>query len=416
MIGNPAGFPRSFWLTRRGPAAEADAVVVGGGIVGLSTAWWLARLAPAGFRVVLLEARSLASRASGRNAGFLLTGTPEPFSEVASALGRERALALWHLSRENRERVRAELLDSGAVDADFLPEGSWIAALAPDGDGAEAGRRQEAALAASCEALRGEGFDCVWRDAAAVRRASGSGRLGGGMFQPRDGGLDPVRLCRGLAASGGFEVRTGSPAHALEPAGGREGERVRVVADGGDLVAPHVVVALNAYAPALLPSLAARVRPVRAQMLATAPGGRPLAGVWYVDDGHEYLRQLADGTVVLGGARQTAADEEVGLLEAPTARVQGALERFLAAAFPHLAGRPVVRRWAGIMAFTADGLPLVGDVPEVPGALYAAGFNGHGMSLGFVTGRHLARRVLGRDEPDGAAAALFAPATSGRPG
>jgi glycine/D-amino acid oxidase-like deaminating enzyme len=410
VIGTPHGLPRSFWLTRRGPAEEADAVVVGGGIAGLSTAWWLARLAPQGYRVLLLEASALAARASGRNAGFLLTGTPDPFTELAATMGRERALALWHLSRENRELLRRELLDPGTVDADFLPEGSWIVALADDAGfgGGGGGRRQEEALAASCEALRAEGFDCKWRDAAAVRRASGSERLGGGLFQPRDGGLDPVRLCRGLAASGAFAVRTGSPVQALEPAG----ERVRVVADGGDVVAPRVVVCLNAYAPVLLPHLAPRVRPVRAQMLATAPGERRLAGVWYVNDGHEYLRQLADGTVVLGGARQTAVAEEVGVLEAPTAKVQGALERFLAAAFPHLAGRPVVRRWAGIMGFTADGLPALGAVPEVPGAVYAAGFNGHGMSLGFVTGRHLARHVLGEAELEALFPAASEPAHS----
>ena len=47
------------------------------------------------------------------------------------------------------------------------------------------------------------------------------------------------------------------------------------------------------------------------------------------------------------------------------------------------------------MAFTADGLPRTGEVPGVPGAIYAAGFNGHGMSLGFATGKWLAGRVAG---------------------
>ncbi|HEV7515808.1 MAG TPA: FAD-dependent oxidoreductase, partial [Thermoanaerobaculia bacterium] len=56
-------------------------------------------------------------------------------------------------------------------------------------------------------------------------------------------------------------------------------------------------------------------------------------------------------------------------------------------------------RWAGTMAFTADGLPCIGTVPEIPAALYAAGMNGHGMSLGFATGRYLARRVCGEDLP-----------------
>jgi len=77
--------------------------------------------------------------------------------------------------------------------------------------------------------------------------------------------------------------------------------------------------------------------------------------------------------------------------------VQGALERFLAEYFPRFADRPVRHRWAGTMAFTADGLPCFGTVPEIPAALYAAGMNGHGMSLGFATGRYLARRVGGED-------------------
>ena len=47
------------------------------------------------------------------------------------------------------------------------------------------------------------------------------------------------------------------------------------------------------------------------------------------------------------------------------------------------------------MAFTADGLPRTGDVPGVPGAAYIAGMNGHGMSLGFATGRWMAGRVTG---------------------
>jgi glycine/D-amino acid oxidase-like deaminating enzyme len=50
------------------------------------------------------------------------------------------------------------------------------------------------------------------------------------------------------------------------------------------------------------------------------------------------------------------------------------------------------------MAFTEDRLPAVGTVPELPGAVYAAGFSGHGMALGFAAGRHLARLAWGGAE------------------
>ena len=376
------GSTPSLWLSRPSLLREAEVAVVGGGLVGLSTAYWLRR---AGRQVVVLEAEHVAGRTSGRNAGFLLTGTAEPYVRLARTLGPARALALWQLSRDNRELLRAELIDSGRLDCEFLPEGSWIAV--PD----DAARVAE--LRASAEQLQAAGIELRWVEGAELRRASGSERLGGALFQPRDGGLDPVRLARGLARVGGAELITGVRVHGLEPAG----ERVRLHSNAGEVLAERVVVALNAYVPSLIPQLAAEVRPVRGQVLATEPGPRPLAGVWYVNDGFEYLRQLPDGTVVLGGCREVALEDEVGYLETPTATVQQALEHFLADYFPGLAGRPIRHRWAGTMAFTDDGLPAIGAVPHLPAALYAAGMNGHGLSLAFAIGRYLARRLSGEE-------------------
>jgi len=358
-------------------------VVVGGGIVGLSAAWWLAREGGAGKRVVLLEAEELAGRASGRNAGFLITGTAQPLARLVAEGDGPSARAWWHRSRENRELLRREVLDPGRVECGFVAEGSWTVALPGSG--------QEEELAASRDLLAGEGFDVEWRDAGQVREAAG-GHLGGGLFQPRDGGLDPVLLCRGLAADGGFEVRCGCRVRRLEPA---PDGRVRVIAAGGEWLAPRAVVATNGYAPELLPHLAPQIVPVRAQMLATGPGERRLRGVWYLDAGDRYLRQLADGTVLLGGGRRRAEAAEVGYLEAPTGRVQGDLDAFLRATFPRLADQPVRLRWAGTMALTRDGVPRLGEAPGLPGVWFAAGLNGHGMSIGFLTGRWLARRALG---------------------
>jgi gamma-glutamylputrescine oxidase len=383
MYWSVSGIPPSFWLDRPSPPEEIDVAVVGGGFVGLSTAYWLAQ---SGRKPVVLEAEHLAAKASGRNAGCLLTGSAEPFTRLADHLGHHRALAFWGVSRDNRELLRTELLDPGTVEADFLPEGSWIACLR--------GTEQHAALEESAEVLRTEGFEIEWRGPEAVRAASGSDQTEGALFQPLDGGLDPVRLCRGLAGLGLFEVRGGVRVRGLE----QRDDRVHLVTGVGEILARRAVLAVNAYIPSLLPKLSLDVRPVRGQALATEPGERVLSGIWYVNDGYDYLRQLADGTVVLGGRRQVAESQEVGYLESPTGTVQGALEEFLEGTFPRLAGRPVHYRWAGTMAFTADGLPVIGTVDHAPGALYAAGFSGLGMSLGFAVGRHLAERIAAEDE------------------
>lgn len=385
-MSTPAVEPPSFWLSRPRPVREVRYAVVGGGLVGLSTAYWLARSQRLedSEEIAVLEAGGIGQRASGRNAGFLLTGSAEPLVELAEMVGEEAALRFWELSRENRELLRRELLDgNGAggprVECEFLPEGSWIATL----DDPTA----RAVLETSAARLEAAGFELRWVEGPELARVSGSSGLGAALYQPRDGGLDPVALTRGMARVGGFPVHTGVRVRSLEPAG----ERVRLVADGGDWLAERVVVALNAYAPEVLPHLQGSVRPVRGQMLATEPGARPLEGVWYIEDGYQYLRQLPDGTLLLGGCRHHDRDREVGFEETPTDTIQDALEEFLRQRFPAFAQRSVARRWAGIMAFTDDGLPRIGEVPEVPGAIYAAGFNGHGLSLGFAAGRHLAR-------------------------
>lgn len=383
MYWSVSGIPPSFWLARPSPPEEIDVAVVGGGFVGLSTAYWLAR---SGREPVVLEAEHIANKASGRNAGFLLTGTAEPFTRLAAHVGHDRALAFWRVSRDNRELLRSELLDPGTVDADFLAEGSWIGCLR--------GTEQHTALEESAELLRGEGFEVEWRGAEEVRTASGSDQLEGALFQPRDGGLDPVRLCRGLAGLGLFEVRGGVRVRGLE----QRDDRVHLVTGMGDFLARRAILAVNAYIPSLLPKLSLDVKPVRGQAMATEPGERLLSGIWYVNDGYDYLRQLADGTVLLGGRRQVAESQEVGYLESPTGTVQGALEEFLEGTFPRLAGRSVHHRWAGTMGFTADGFPVIGAVDHAPGALYAAGFSGLGMSLGFATGKYLAERISAEEE------------------
>lgn len=389
----------SFWLSRDNDPEAAGTVVIGAGIVGLSTAYWLTR---SGHRPVVLDADGIATHASGRNAGFLLTGTAETYTSLVHGIGEPAARRLWELSNENRDLLRGEILNPGKVDCEFVPEGSWIVGMADRPE-------QEKELRESCESLAALGFALQWREAAEVRRASGCTRLAGGIFQPEDGGIDGARLCRGIARlvrEAGAQVRTGVRVRRIEP----EGDRVRVVTDQGHLLAERVVVAVNAYAPALLPHLQAEVRPVRGQIFTTAPGPRDLQGVWYVNDGYEYFRQLPDGTFLLGGCRWVARETEVGYEETPTAQVQGALDGFLKDTFPRFAERPILNRWAGTMAFTADGLPRTGEVPGVPGATYAAGMNGHGMSLGFATGKWLAERVVGERKGELFPAAVSLPA------
>ena len=91
----------------------------------------------------------------------------------------------------------------------------------------------------------------------------------------------------------------------------------------------------------------------------------------------EYGRQLPSGEILCGGFRRL--DEHEGLWheeEQTTPAVQAGIEGCLATLFPTLRGVRIARRWAGIMGFTADGLPLIGRYSTRPGLTLAAGFVG----------------------------------------
>jgi sarcosine oxidase subunit beta len=109
------------------------------------------------------------------------------------------------------------------------------------------------------------------------------------------------------------------------------------------------------------------------------------------------LKQLGDGRFLIGGgwpARIT--DEAANRFEVLDESVRGSLD-VASSVYPPVGTTRLARSWAGLEAFTSDGLPVIGPVPGVHGLLVAAGFSGHGFALSPVVGDVLARLALGRD-------------------
>lgn len=370
----------------RAPALSCDVAVVGAGIVGASAAYWIAQMRP-GVRIVLLDADRPASGASGRNAGFVLQGAGSDYAFDVDRYGRDVARRLWHLTRENRDLIASDL---GGAAAEFEATGS----LAVAGSGAE-----DARLRRACDLMRADGLPAAYLPPATLADRTLSRGFGGGLYVTTGGLVHPARLVERIVRLGGADMRTGHPVVSIE----RDGDRIRLTTPVRDVLAGAVVLALNAYAPRVVPALAAFVRPVRAQMLATAPGGpRMLVPPVYSHEGYYYLRQRPDGSLLLGGARHLHAGEEVGYEDATTAALQADLEAYLARHFPAMAATRVVRRWSGTMGFSPDGLPVVGAVDGLLGVVSACGFTGHGMAYGVRIGRMLAEMALGNARPSDA--------------
>ncbi len=347
---------------------SADVAVVGAGIAGVATAYFLAS---AGARVIVLEARGVAEAASGRNAGFLLAGVAENFVAAARRYGEREALRIWRFTRRTQSLVRS-LVGKHRIECALRWNGSDEIA----GDDAE-----WAEIEASAGRLSAEGV-AVSLDSAA-RSAT----------YAEDGELHPVRWVRGLAAAA---VTKGVRIH--------ESTRVDAVAPGeartatGVVRTSTIVLCTNAYTARLAPS---RVRPVRGQMLATAAAGPVFARPAYANRGYRYWRQTSDGRVLVGGWRDSAVDEEVGEEERTTEVIQKQLEAFLR---EHRVTAAVTHRWAGTMGFSHDALPYIGRIDK--GTFVCGGFTGHGMAFGPASAELVATLVRGATHPD---ADLFDP-------
>jgi glycine/D-amino acid oxidase-like deaminating enzyme len=179
----------------------------------------------------------------------------------------------------------------------------------------------------------------------------------------------------------------------------RDGDGWVVSAGGGAVRADAVVVACDGLIPRLLPELHGIVYPVRGQVAATAPlASQPLAMPTHSQHGFMYYRPTPDGRVVIGGGRLEHLDAEYTGRERITPAVQAELDRFLAGPLG-LAEVEVTHRWAGIMGFSADLLPLAGELPGRPGLHVAGGYSGVGNVLGQLCGRLVADLIATGSHP-----------------
>jgi gamma-glutamylputrescine oxidase len=344
--------------------AEADVVVVGLGGSGLAA---VGAALDAGASVAGIDAGPIAGGAAGRNGGFLLAGGALFHHDAIAAWGHERALGIYRESLAEMDRLEQEL------GPEIIRRvGSFRIPATPE---------EEEDIAHQLEALRRDGIPAEPRP----------GPTGQGFFVPGDGSVQPLERCRVLA---GRAQRRGARLHCGTPALELAGDRIRTPA--GEVRCRAVVVCVDGNLEALLPELAGRARSSRLQMLATAPvepGTIPYPH--YDNYGYEYWQQLPDGRVTLGGGRGTHADTEWGQPAEPSPPLQEMLDRLLRERVG--VDAPVTHRWAGVIAYTDDRLPIFEEVR--PGVFAVGGHSGHGNVLGSAAGRAAMAIALGAPPP-----------------
>lgn len=351
-------------------------VIVGGGLMGLSAAFHLRRDAP-GTRVTLLERAGAGAAASGASAAGVRVMGRDP-AERALALA---SLARWpdlHRELEGDLRYRR----GGGLRL-ALDDETWRAAPGWVGE------------------QRADGVPVEVVDATAARRlAPGiAGAARGGVWCPIDGHAGAMATVRAFASAArrlGATIEEGAGARALVV------ERGRAVAverdDGKREGCDAAIVAAGAWSAALLAPLGVRLPlETRAlQMLLTEPGPQALAPVLGGFELTLSLKQLDDGAYLIGGGWPAAITDFAGNHHALIEESVQASLGVARAIYPPAGEQKLARGWAGLEAFTPDGLPIIGPIPGIDGLIVAAGFSGHGFALCPAVGDVLARLALGR--------------------
>lgn len=380
-----------------------DVAVLGGGIVGVSTAYFLARDSSA--RVVLLEGQDIASGATGRNAGFLSSEIAAEYERwCADAQQRKIARRILHIGQRNRELVR-DIITSHRIECAHEQKGIVWGAL--DEEGLRVAER-------SYRALQEDGYPTEWLTDTDIQKLYPHARgLLGGYLLPDHSTLHSGQYVRGLASVAeelGATIYEGSLVQSFDATN----DGVRLDTPDGRLDCSSVVLACNAYLPLLLPNVSSVIRAHRAQMIATTASPLPLlpipfqgavssSSVQVEGIPSYYGRALPDGRIIFGGGRAEAPEtERVHALDSTTIeRVQEAIGVFLGKYFPEIARLPVTHRWGGPMALTPDKRPLVGAFPGTPHTFIAAGMNGNGMgAYGTISAKMVADLLLQMPEKD----------------
>ena len=349
-------------------ARDVDIVIVGGGIVGASCAYFLAER---GAEVLLLEAGRIGREASGVNAGGVRQQA-RALPEMPLAL---ESVRLW-ADLERRLEVPLEYERCG--DLRIVESAEDAARLR-----AVAARERETGLALE------------WVDGAALRALVPSIAPGvlGGTFCPTGGQANPLRVAAAIgrrARDLGAIVWEGCPVRALA----RDGEGFALDCAHGRVRASRVVLAAGAWTPIVAEGLGARL-PISLfvpQMQATVPLPPVLGTVLLGFTRKLSMKQMRSGAVLVGGGKRGWGDlvTRAKGLAAESMRL-GAVDAV--DVLPLLGRTETTRTWVGLEGLTSDEMPII-DCLETDRVYVAAGFSGHGFAIGPVVGRLLAEWLL----------------------
>lgn len=365
---------------------QADVVIVGGGMTGLSCAQ---KCLEGGCSVIILEKDFCGSGASGRTSGFITPDSEIELSSLLSNYGHEEARRIWEFVLSGVDIIRRNIT-SRNIECDYSVQDSLF--IANNHRGFKHVKEEYAAR----DAL---GYVSTLHDRANINNVIGSLRYVGGVQYPDTFGINSFLYCRAMRdalANQGADLYEATPVQRIDDG--------VVYTASGEVRAKHVIVCADRFIPDLgrfkkeiyhVQTFLGISKALSDAHLATVfPGPRVM--VWDTDLVYNYFRATGQNRLLVGSgdllytyARSLAGD---------TSRFKQRLTRYIRTKFPSV---PIELEyiWPGMLGVSKDLLPIMGFDPDMRNVWYAGAATGlpWAAALGFYAAKKL---ISGRDDFD----------------
>ena len=356
---------------------DADVCVVGGGFAGLVTALECQKR---GLKTVLLEGGRVACGASGRNGGFVSSGFALGVEGVIAKVGKQAAQALYQLSRDGTEYVRAVITEH---DPSLIHGSGMRVALR---------HRDTGGLKSYAEMMRADfGETLRYSTAEETRLHLVSPRYFESIVSENAFHIHPLAyglLLARLATEAGVAIHENSRATSCR----KDGAAFVVTTGGGQVRAKHVVHCVSSLSPELHRPSGRSMLPVATYVAVTNPLQqdviRTSAAIADTRRAGDYYRLVKDGRLLWGGRITTRVSEPQ--------RLAALMLGDMLSVYPGLGTPRIDYAWAGLMGYAIHKMPLIGRDAE--GQWYATAFGGHGVNTTAMGGVLVARGISGEDD------------------
>ena len=356
---------------------KVDIAIMGAGFTGLASAILLAK---SGYRVAIVEEKTIGAGASGRNGGHLCTGFTKDMAEVEKMIGLDRAKALWELVGLAPKLVENHIKDY-KIDCELQWGYLHVAAR----------RHHLKSLHEMQEEWRRYGYKAhEFLDKAALEVRLDTKAYFGGVREGGAGHLHPFKYVQGLAKAAikeGVEIYEDSEVTRIQS--GKNG--YLQIKNGAKLYGDFMLVAGNAYHDLDLPETRPFLLSVGSYIMATAPLGHEAAkalikGNEAVADSNivlDYYRIGQDTRLIFGG-RATYSGREPNNL-------QEFIHKRMRRVFPQLSKVSVDYAWGGKIGLTLYRYPHIGRIGD--NVYFAQGYCGHGVALSHAIAQTIAQVI-----------------------